>query len=462
MGPLLENLLESFSSKEVTMTETGSGVDSWITPQGVIVSISEINHFVDAVELLKEMGYEVSRNIADYERVFKTLGEKTGYIRMKVSGNEIDFEIIAPQVTSKQISAMKQLAESYSTVYFSVGSMEGIGFRDLMAELRRLGMIKESVDEQFEKILLGGGVKESSIDFPQKDLDPSIWLKEDDTYRIRPGIRRKILDVIGRYPDMDLIDTASAGISDAATIHIVGSITTNQYLEDSDVDVHIVVSKDSDFHGDEDFQNEVIQWFNDNRDEIGGYAGKHPIEIYLQYNPDQDLMSDGCYDLLADEWLAGPKVVPSDYDPYEDFSHIADDLRNTVEDADKLLGELKRDVIDYKVIEQAMKQLSPDQKGLFLGRLKNKLEEIEENIRALYAKRKDWVDARRVASKPSTPEEALKDVELAKKWKDTNAIFKFINRYRYLRTIRDLEELLEDDEISSEEVDVINNILARS
>jgi len=54
----------------------------------------------------------------------------------------------------------------------------------------------------------------------------------------------------------------------------------------------------------------------------------------------------------------------------------------------------------------------------------------------------------------------VQDVELAKKWKDTNAIFKFIDRYTYLRTIKELEKLIADDgQVSQEEVDVIKNIV---
>lgn len=307
------------------------------------------------------------------------------------------------------------------------------------------------------KLEIRESLEESSIDFPRKDLDPSVWNKEDDTYKIKPEIRRKILDVLGKYPD-ELVDMTAVGEA-GATIHIVGSIGTNQYDDDADIDVHLIISKDADLYGDVTFQDKVIKWFNEHRDEIDGYIGEHPIEVYLQYNPDQDLMSDSCYDLMSDEWLTGPKIVSLDYDPYEDFSGIADDLRNVVEDADKLFGELKRDVIDYDVIKLAMERLSSEQKGLFLDRLKSKLKEIEEDIRALYIKRKEWVDARRMASKPSTPEEALKDVELAKKWKDANALFKFVNRYQYLKTIKTLEKLLVDNEISPDEVDAIKGIM---
>jgi len=209
----------------------------------------------------------------------------------------------------------------------------------------------------------------------------------------------------------------------------------------------------------EELQDNVIKWFNEHRDELEGFIDNHPIEVYLQLDPNQDLMSDGCYNVLEAEWLTGPKIVPLDYDPYEDFSDIFDDLRDSVEQADLLFGELKRDVIDFEVIQKAMEQLPAEQKELFLKRLKNKLQEIEDDIEILFKKRKEWVDARRQASKPSSPEEALKDVELAKRWKDVNAQFKLINRYKYLKVIRNLEELLADEEITPDEVDKIKSIM---
>ena len=70
----------------------------------------------------------------------------------------------------------------------------------------------------------------------------------------------------------------------------------------------------------------------------------------------------------------------------------------------------------------------------------------------------EWVDARRSASKPS-PEQALKDVDSTKQWRDTNATFKFINRYQYLKTIADLQKLLKDEEITPDEVDQIKSIM---
>jgi hypothetical protein len=298
-----------------------------------------------------------------------------------------------------------------------------------------------------EKILR---IAESSIDFPREDLDPAIWDKEDDIYTLREDVKKKILAVLEKYPDVPLLEIAEE-------IRVVGSLCTNQFLGTADLDCHIV-PKDIDDWSEEDV-DKVIKWFNTNRDKIGGWISEHPLEVYIQLQPAQDLMSDGCYNLLEDEWLVGPKIVPMSSDPYEDFSHIADDIRNTVEDADKLFGELKRDVIDFEVIKVAMERMSGEDKDRLLQKLEDKLNELENDIEALYKKKGEWTDARRKASKPETPEQALKDVELAKHWKDVNATFKFVNRYKYMRTIKNLKDLLADGQVSPDEVDKIKSIM---
>lgn len=290
-------------------------------------------------------------------------------------------------------------------------------------------------------------VKESSIDFPRQTLDRQIW---DENNQLRPEIKQHIFSVLDRYPKVSLRSIAKG-------IRIVGSICTNQYQDFADVDTHVEPENKEDFTTDD--QTEIMKWFNDNRDAINGWIGEHPIEVYLQFNPAQDLMSDGVYNIIEDKWVKGPKIVPVDYDPYEDFSGIADEIRNQVEKADELLGELRRDIVDYDVIKQAIERMSSKDRQQLQSKLQGKLQEIEDGIEDLYAKRKEWVDLRRKASKPETPEQAKEDIELARKWKDTNAIFKFINRYQYMKVIRALEGLIQDKEVSAQDVEVIKGLV---
>lgn len=300
----------------------------------------------------------------------------------------------------------------------------------------------------FEYLL--DNIDESSIDYPREDLDKSLWSKDGDSYILKPEAKEKILDILKQYQEQNLIEIADK-------IRIVGSITGNQYTDDADIDIHIVpeVIKDwSEFEVDK-----VKKWFRDNLESIDGYIEQHPIEVYIQTNPAQDLMSIGVYNILEDEWEKEPTVVPLDFDPYENFSDIFDELRNLVDDADSIIGELRRDIIDYDTIKEAINRLPRESQQKLLEHLKEKLEEIEQDIDNLYTERGKWVKLRQDASKPTTPEQALKDVKLTKEWEDTNATFKFINRYHYLKVIDELEAMLDDNHISDDEIDRIKDII---
>jgi len=263
------------------------------------------------------------------------------------------------------------------------------------------------------KLELAESIEESSIDFPKPTLDLAVWEEKQDGYHLRRDVREKILRVLDAYEPIDLLDMARE-------IRIVGSIGTNLYAEDADIDVHIVPEDFSIW--DDEKVSALRKWFREQAEVIDAFVAKHPIEVSVQLNPSQDLMSDSVYDFLKDEWIVGPKIVSRDYDPYEDFSHIADDIRAAVHDADLLMGELKRDVIDFDVIKQAMNTMPLDIRKRLHLKLQNKLAEIEKDIETLYSKRKEWTDARKDASRPETPEQAMdRCQERCIKTRDTRA-----------------------------------------
>ena len=295
-------------------------------------------------------------------------------------------------------------------------------------------------------------VLESIIDFPQRDLDSQIWAKTPDgQYVLREDVKKAIMDYIKSYPDFNLLDAIKE-------LHIVGSITTNLYGDTADIDVHIVPDE-SKIPGDkEEFAKKVKKWSHRNP----VYIGKHPIELYVQLNPYQDLLSDGCYDVLKDTWIKGPRIVDLDYNPYQVFKDVMDKVREYARQADIDLGELKRDVIDYQVIKNALSRLPTEYKEQLKAELEGKLQEIEDDIRQLLRDKKLWVELRHQASQPKSPGEALEDVLASKRWQDANATFKFLDRYGYIKLITMLEELLEDDKLEHSEVDVVKRIVLGS
>lgn len=302
-------------------------------------------------------------------------------------------------------------------------------------------------DSSFDKI-----VRESAIDFPRPDLDLQIWLKEDNHYFLREEIKNKILGLLDQYPEDDLLQTARE-------IRIVGSITCNLYTESTDIDVHII-PEDLSIWSDEDKGKAVKEWYEDRSEELEMFVGEHIIEFFIQPQPHVDLLSVGVYDLLGDVWLKGPKIHPMSYDPYEDYGDIADDIRNAVQGADIVLGELKRDVIDFEVISKVLPRLPKEAQKKLQLRLKNKLEDIEKDIQSLKLQRKSWVKLRRLGNEPIKSIEDLKNSELVSNWENMNIVFKFIARYHYMDVIKALENLLEDDSrITPGEIDIVKGIM---
>jgi len=298
------------------------------------------------------------------------------------------------------------------------------------------------------------GLKESTIDYPREDLCPNVWDKEGDTYRIKPSVEKKIHELLSVYRELDL--------TKIKPIHIIGSLGTNQYKDTADLDVHLVVEDESilpQSKSASDWQRDVFRFYKIHRNELDGYVGDHPVEVYLQLNPAQEMLSDSLYDLATHKWLQGPKIVPEDHDPYDIFADIVDDISSVVGDTDKLLGELKRDVIDYDVILTAIKELDGDAKEKLLERLRKKVDEIESSIAVLMKNKKEWIIMRKKSSSPTTEEQAKEDSELAKTWASKEALFKFIGRYQYMRVISELEKMMDDYKISDKEVNVMKSLL---
>lgn len=297
-------------------------------------------------------------------------------------------------------------------------------------------------------------LRESSIDFPQKSLSKYVWNKDKEgKYQLKDQVKKKIEKVFSRYPNLKLKELTGV-------IYIVGSITSNQYTEDADIDVHFNVERDKLplNLSPEEWVKDVRNFYKQNMSKQD-FVKKHLIEIFLQLDLTQDKMSVGVYDFLNNRWIKGPNIVSSDFDPFEVFGDVLDIVREELKGTDILLGELKRDFIEHGVMKSALKQLTPEAQIKLKVRLEGKLVEIENDMKELIKNKKRFVSARKEASAPSEVNLALSDIQRSKKFGDANSTFKFMARYQYLRLLGDLEEILKDDKISDKEFKTIGNLL---
>jgi len=416
----------------------------WLDPDGQLVK-ADPDHIHSAERelqnlLSKEDLEEVEAPVYEYMYL-------TGRIKVSMyrdyyhSLYAIDL-VRATRAQLKRIKAFEsQSGEDINWVVFLDGGEDeryGEGYKRLVDLLRKENLI--------ESVL----VNESIIDYPRPGLCSQIWTHEDDEYVLRPEVVEIISDIINSY-NSDLE-------KDIQNIHITGSIGTNQYQDDTDIDVHLILRKGSKFATPEE-QKKLFKWVKEVRDEKGYKIGDHPFEVYIQLNPAQEYLSDAVYSVTDRRWIKGPKEVPLTFDPYEEYADIIDQVREVAKEADLDIGELKRDVIDYETIRKAIEGLPVEAQKKLLKRLADKLREIEKDIEELKDIKAKISKARKVASEPKTIDQALKDAELAAEWEEKNAMFKFLDRYDYLRIISRLEKLLADNELTDDEVETIRGIL---
>jgi predicted nucleotidyltransferase len=161
---------------------------------------------------------------------------------------------------------------------------------------------------------------ESILDAPKEGLDPDVW-KSDDS-----GAYVLTDDAKGKIGALVEYVSSRFGLK-SPSVRITGSITSNQYGPESDIDVHISFEGLTEENSDD--LNKVLRAdFDENFKDLHtdcAMIAQHPLEVYFQANPYQDLMSVGCYDFVQGMWLVGPDLKPLDFDPYSEF--YSDDMK---------------------------------------------------------------------------------------------------------------------------------------
>jgi hypothetical protein len=294
---------------------------------------------------------------------------------------------------------------------------------------------------------------ESSVDFPQLILSPAVWYKTAQKYVLKPEVKEQIIDHLDTYKDLFFRKVVQ-------DIHIVGSICSTQYAPDADIDIHIVPDMDNlrkviGNKRPEEEQREIFKFFRDKKNQL--FIAEHPVEVFLQLNPAQDMLSCGVYDFRRDKWKKGPDIKPMDFNPYEVYKGPMEQVKDVAKDADLDLAELKRDTVDYETIEKAIKQFPKERKEQLKNTLEKKLKEIEDGLNSLYKHRADWIKARREASTPGEDSE-LEDVKVAANFEEKNVIAKMLDKYGYHRIIKQLETEV-GTEVDDKEVETIKGIM---
>jgi predicted nucleotidyltransferase len=180
----------------------------------------------------------------------------------------------------------------------------------------------------------------------QKELNPDIWLMDDEGYKMRPEIRDSLLKIVEDYEDFVDIDL------DIEDIILTGSLSNFNWSEFSDVDLHILIDFEDPSESIEKkyLDSRRIIW-NSLRDvSVKGFES----EIYVQDSKEQHFAS-GMYSVMYNDWVVEPEE------------------KEVVLDPKKILSKSKQwmDMIDQ--IEDNMERTSPNELMSTVDDLKRRL-----------------------------------------------------------------------------------------
>lgn len=277
----------------------------------------------------------------------------------------------------------------------------------------------------------GNVISENLEEQVATELNPKLW--QDD--KLIPEVEEKLIEIADNFVGYLEEDEIELRIKD---IIIIGSNANYNYTPESDIDLHIIADM-SDIEQDEEkrllciLYNAYRSLFNNKYDiTIKGQE----VEVYVE-SDETNTMSNGVYSLFTG-WLKVPESVENDSSDKQD-SAFDKELNIWI---DKY-NEVMRGVSLFlpKSLETDFDDFTKDDAKLIESRRmmyenlttseSQKLQEIDDFIKALYQLRKD-------------------SLETDGEYGVGNEVFKHLRRHGYIKRLRDAKTALKEKELSLE------------
>lgn len=174
-------------------------------------------------------------------------------------------------------------------------------------------------------------LNENVTDYPRKELAKDVWEKNG---KIKPAIKKEILARFTKWQEKMF-----PGIR-IKNIYVLGSITTFQYNDTSDIDINIITSNTK-----EEINNLWKTLPN------GNTINDHPVNYYLSIDTKDVDRSKTLYDLENDTWVKEPSEKQNKM-PNKYTIEIAKFFMDGI---DLRLSEYERDKKELKRLEMLKK-----------------------------------------------------------------------------------------------------------
>ena len=274
---------------------------------------------------------------------------------------------------------------------------------------------------------------ESVLDDPKPGLDPAVWqdIPGDGKPVLTDEATLKIEKALGWVQEQYGFNNLS--------VYIIGSICSNSWTENSDIDIDFCATGATEDDNDEDVVKEFGWAFKKNF--IENYMekfpedskiGTHPFEVYFNPNPFQCFMSVGCYNVLEKKWEVGPELKKEGFDPISEYYAAA------MKQVDKILKDIREKIFElYELAFVSKKSSDLSFKNETFKTIFEKLDDISELFKTMKRVRANF-------QKPcKSKEEALKRRK-DKKQHIVDAAFKLLEKFGYIQIMKDVIKLHDD------------------
>ncbi len=165
---------------------------------------------------------------------------------------------------------------------------------------------------------------ETVIDPIQNQLNQKFF----NGMKLRRRIRKAMLDLFNHFTEQFTLTKVDQFILEK---NFVGSMTSFQWSEDSDIDLHLIIDDEAMANEYNATSLEILESLRQVSKQLNGklYLLGYPIEFYVQAK-DEPFYSDGVYDVEYDTWSKVPEIKEFDKDKVKKAKQLAKDYKKYI------------------------------------------------------------------------------------------------------------------------------------
>jgi len=305
-------------------------------------------------------------------------------------------------------------------------------------------------------------VKGSLLDLPKNQLEPNIWIAEEDELpTLRPDLKHLIVRSWEHGVRSVLGTSASPWVK---RVIFLGGSASYQWRTESDIDVNIAVNFDSfrrlypRFTDDDMAQKFLIQ-IAIKINKSGVFWLHHPINYYIQEPGVAKPVTDAAYDVLEDCWMIPPLVLPEDFDPKVYFKPYLQVAQSWMDKFDATIMDLRRATIDFKKnVEQRQDPYLAQDRELLETRYKDICDEVTLHLRRLLMWFEDLRDRRNELYERLRQQEDYKPYA---RFQEPEVVYKYLEKYGYLDFLKALKGVFPEelpDCLSHPQIELVDSL----